>query len=113
MLQFSMLVTNELLLLLLLLPFDYYHLQDLDGLGARANLSDFIAMHSDEEPDELPSRPGLFDVAEEVEEEDEFDLKLAYPQNKHLSTRSCLLYGDGRVLVPGKDQMLAVDGTVT
>ena len=82
-------------------------------------------MHSDdhEDPEGLPLRLGLFDVAEEVEaraeeeEEDELDLTVlvASPPkpNRHLSTRSVMLFGDGKVLVPGKDQMLAVDGTVT
>jgi hypothetical protein len=71
-------------------------------------------MHSEsDESDELPLRPGLFDVAEEEDDKFESDLKLASPPNKHLSTRSILLFGDGKVLVPGKDQMLAVDGTVT
>ena len=98
--------------------------EDPEGLPLRLGLFDVEEEEEEEEEEEgLPSRPGLFDFAEEVEaraeeeEEDELDLTVlvASPPkpNRHLSTRSVMLFGDGKVLVPGKDQMLAVDGTVT
>ena len=101
------------------MPFDYYHryLQEQDGLCPRANLREFLDDQPGEDQDEfeldalLDSREVL-DLTEPAAEPKTADRE-PYKKNAVFSSRGLHLYGEVRLLVPGKDQIQSVEGTVT